>query len=196
VTAPVVFLDRDGTLNAEIGFVTRPDQLRVLPGVVDAVQRLHDAGHRIVVVTNQSGIARGLYGQRDLAAVHAALHAALRGLPLAYLHCPHHPDGGGGYGGACTCRKPAAGLLHQARELLGVDFGGGVLIGDSARDLRMAVGLPLTTVYVHSGKPAADELAALRTAAVVPDHEAPDLAAAVDWWLARAATTPARGARP
>jgi D-glycero-D-manno-heptose 1,7-bisphosphate phosphatase len=176
-----VFLDRDGTLNAEVGFVAQPAQLRVLPGARDAVRRLDGAGFRIVVVTNQSGIARGLYTQRDLAAVHRALHEALDGLPEAYLHCPHLPEGGHGYGGACACRKPAAGLLHQARELLGIDFVGGALIGDSARDLLMARGLPLRTVLVRSGKPADAQRAALRDAGFPPDFEAPDLHAAVDW---------------
>jgi len=180
---PTVFLDRDGTLNAEVGFVARPEQLRVLPGVREALERLSAAGNRLVVVTNQSGIARGLYDQRDLAAVHAALHEALDGLPEAYLHCPHHPDGGLGYGGECACRKPGAGLLHQARELLGVDFAGGVIIGDSARDLLMARGLPLRTVLVRSGKPVDGQRDALRAAGLVPDHEAADLAAAVDWLL-------------
>lgn len=180
---PTVFLDRDGTLNREVGFVTSPQQLEVLPGARAALQRLHDAGYRLVVVTNQSGIARGLYSPSDLAAVHAHLHAALGELPEAYLHCPHHPEGGGGYGGPCACRKPGPGLLEQARELLGVDFAGGALVGDSARDLLMARGLPLRTVLVHSGKPAAGELATLRAAAFAPSHEAADLPAAVDWLL-------------
>ena len=178
---PTVFLDRDGTLNREVGFVTAPEQLQTLPGAREALQRLHDAGFRLVVVTNQSGIARGLYSESDLAHVHAVLHERLRGLPEAYLHCPHHPDSNGAYGGACACRKPAAGLLHQAREMLGVEFTGGVLIGDSARDLLMAKGLPLRTVYVHSGKPVAAELAKLLQAGLAPDHEAADLAAAVTW---------------
>jgi D,D-heptose 1,7-bisphosphate phosphatase len=180
---PTVFLDRDGTLNREVGFVTSPEQLEVLPGAVAAVRRLHDAGYRLVVVTNQSGIARGLYSESDLAAVHARLHLALDGLPDAYLHCPHHPDGGSGYGGECACRKPAAGMLHDARELLGVTFAGGALIGDSARDLLMARGLPLRTVLVRSGKPLAPERAKLAAAAFTPDHEADDLAGAVDWLL-------------
>lgn len=180
---PTVFLDRDGTLNREVGFVTKADELVVLPQARAALQRLHDAGYRLVVVTNQSGIARGLYSPSDLAAVHARLHQELGGLPEAYLHCPHHPDGGFGFGGACACRKPAPGLLHQARELLGVDFAGGALVGDSARDMLMARGLPLRTVLVRSGKPPAEERAKLAAAAFRPDYEAEDLLAAVDWLL-------------
>lgn len=178
-----VFLDRDGTLNAEVGFVRSPAQLQVLPGVRQALQRLVVAGYRLVVVTNQSGIARGLYSEKDLAQVHAHMHAALDELPWAYLHCPHHPEGEHGYGGACECRKPKAGLLHQAHELLGISFEGTALIGDSARDLLMARGLPIKTIYVHSGKPAAKEFATMHEASFAPDHEAADLAAAVDWLL-------------
>ncbi|MCC7064373.1 MAG: HAD-IIIA family hydrolase [Planctomycetes bacterium] len=180
-----VFLDRDGTLNAEVGFVRSPAQVQVLPGVREALHRLVRADCRLIVVTNQSGIARGLYGEVDLARVHAQLHAELDELPWAYLHCPHHPEGDHGYGGACECRKPGAGLLHQARELLGVPFEGAALIGDSARDLLMARGLPITTIYVHSGKPAPQELATMQAAAFAPDHEAADLPAAVDWLLRR-----------
>ncbi len=180
---PTVFLDRDGTLNHEVGFVTSPAQLAIIPGTRHALQRLHDAGFRLVVVTNQSGIARGLYRESDLAAVHARLHQELDGLIEAYLHCPHHPDGQDGYGGDCPCRKPGPGVLHQARELLAVSFEGGVIIGDSARDLLMARGLPLRTVLVHSGKPAAAEREKLRAAGCTPDHEARDLTAAVDWLL-------------
>lgn len=182
---PTVFLDRDGTLNREVGFVTSPAQLEVLPGAAAAVRRLHDAGYRLVIVTNQSGIARGLYTENDLAAVHTRLHEALDGLPDAYLHCPHHPDGGFGFGGECACRKPGAGLLHQARDLLGVTFAGGALIGDSARDLLMARELPLRTVLVRSGKPVAAERAKLTAAGFTPTHEADDLAAATDWLLRR-----------
>jgi D-glycero-D-manno-heptose 1,7-bisphosphate phosphatase len=180
-----VFLDRDGTLNRERGFVTAPEQLEVLPGVVAALHALHAARYRIVVVTNQSGIARGLYGEADLARVHALLHERLDGLPAAYLHCPHHPEVAGSYGGACSCRKPEAGLLHQAKELLGVEWQGSALVGDSARDLLMARGLPLVTVQVRSGKPIAAEAEALRRAAFTPDHVADDLAGAAAWLLAR-----------
>ena len=178
-----VFLDRDGTLNAEVGFVANQEQLRVLPGVRAALQRLDAHGYRVVVLTNQSGIARGSCTERELAAIHARLHRELGEVPLAYLHCPHHPEAIGPYGGACGCRKPAAGLLHQARELLGLGFHGAFLIGDSARDLLPARGLPLRPIYLHSGKPAAAELAALAAAGLRPQAEARDLPAAVDWIL-------------
>lgn len=177
------FVDRDGTLNAEVGFVSRPEQLQVLPAVPAALQRLCAAGFDVVVITNQSGIARGLYGEDDLARVHERLHRELARLPRAYLHCPHHPNVPGPYGGACSCRKPGSGLLHQARELLSVRLQDSWLIGDSARDLLMARELPLHTIYLRSGKDPAAELAALAAAGLRADAECKDLPAAVDWLL-------------
>ncbi|MCR9247936.1 MAG: HAD-IIIA family hydrolase [bacterium] len=179
------FLDRDGTINREQSFITHPDQLVLLPGVVEALHRLAAADVRIVIVTNQSGIARGLYTQTGLARVHETLHQRLDRLPLAYLHCPHHPDFDGPYGGPCTCRKPAAGLLHEAEGLLDVSFEDGLLVGDSARDLLMAKDLPLRTVHVRSGKPFAAEAEKLAAAGFTADHVADDLATAVDWYLGR-----------
>lgn len=183
MTRAAVFLDRDGTLNREIGFVAAPGQVVVLPGVREALQRLRAAGLQLAVVTNQSGIARGLYRERDLAAVHRRLHEELGGVVSAWLHCPHHPEATGPYGGACSCRKPLPGLLHQARELLGVSFAGSFVVGDSARDVLMARDLPLRSVYVHSGHPPARELEALRAARWRADAEVPDLGAAADWIL-------------
>ena len=154
-----------------------------------ALHRRHDAGYRIVVTTNQSGIARGYLRERDLARIHARLHAALDRLPLAYLHCPHHPSPEGGDPGfrrACPCRKPQPGLLHQARELLGpfgVSLQEGCVIGDSARDLLMAADLPLQKVLVRSGKPIDAQRRQLADAGCVPDHEAADLPTAVAWLL-------------
>ncbi|MGE3175443.1 MAG: D-glycero-alpha-D-manno-heptose-1,7-bisphosphate 7-phosphatase [Planctomycetota bacterium] len=182
-----VFLDRDGTLNREIGFFGDPDRLELLPGVRPALERLRAAGFALVVVTNQSGIARGYYGERDLAAVHRRMQEQLGPVLRAFLHCPHHPDEDGPYGGPCDCRKPAPGLLHRARTLLGVDFEGSYLVGDSARDVLAARGLPLRTVHVRSGKPVERERAALAAAQFAVDAEVADLPAAVDWILADAA---------
>jgi histidinol-phosphate phosphatase family protein len=185
-----VFLDRDGTLNREIGFFGDPNRLELLPGVRTAMHRLHDAGYRLIITTNQSGIARGLYSERDLTAVHSRLHELVDGLPLAYLHCPHHPEPGPGndpgYHRDCNCRKPNPGLLHQACTMLkdfGVTLDGATVIGDSARDLLMANDLPMTKILVASGKPIEEQRRKLADAGCAPDHEAADLGAAVDWLL-------------
>lgn len=188
-----VFLDRDGTLNREVDYLREPDQLQLLPGARDAVRRLADAGYRIVITTNQSGIARGYLDERALARIHARLHTELERRPLAYLHCPHHPAPTGdgvdrGYARACDCRKPGAGLLHRAADMLrsfGIALGPDcAVIGDSARDVLMATGLPLRRLLVRSGKPITDQRRTLADAGANVDHEAEDLAAAVDWLLA------------
>ena len=100
-----MFLDRDGTLNVERNFVRAPEEIEVIDGVIPALRQLADAGFALVVVTNQSGIARGYLDESTLARVHGRLHGLLEGLPLAYLHCPHHPEQSGRYGIVCTCRK-------------------------------------------------------------------------------------------
>ncbi len=180
-----VFLDRDGTLIRERGFVVEPAQVEVLPGAVEALHRLARAGFALVVVTNQSGIARGLYTEGDLARIHESLHESLDRLPAGYFHCPHHPEFDGPYGGECTCRKPGAGLLHQAVEVLGLEMEGSYMVGDSARDLLAARGLPLSTVLVSTGLPWRQQLAALEEARFYTDRMTPDLGAAASWILER-----------
>lgn len=178
-----VFLDRDGTINREVDFVETPDRLQLLPGASEAIVRLRDAGFVVVVVTNQSGIARGLYSETDLARIHEKLLRATRGAIAAIVHCPHHPDLQGPYGRDCGCRKPKGGLVQQAATMLGLSLAGSYLVGDTARDVLSAQATPLRTVYVHSGKPPAKELAALQAARLLPTAEAMDLPAAVDWIL-------------
>ncbi len=182
MTRRAVFLDRDGTLIRERGFITDPSQVEVLPGVVEALRVLRRAGLESVVVTNQSGIARGLYSERDFAGIHQHLHQELERLPLGYFHCPHHPDEGSGpYTGACTCRKPEAGLMHQAAEILDLELEGSFIVGDSARDLLAARGLPLRTVLVMTGPSWREQLARLQDAGFAADRLTPDLAKAAAW---------------
>lgn len=180
-----VFLDRDGTLDREQGFVTRAEDLVVLPGAVEGLRAMVALGFSLVVLTNQSGIARGLYSQRELARIHARLHGELAGLPKAWLHCPHLPGAKGPYGGPCACRKPGSGLLLQAQELFGLELDGSVLVGDGARDLLMGEGLPLLRVLVQTGKPWQTELAALRQRGVEPDAVLADLPAVATWLATR-----------
>jgi D-glycero-D-manno-heptose 1,7-bisphosphate phosphatase len=192
-----VFLDRDGTLNREDphgGFVCRSEALELLPGARAGVRALADAGFRIVVLTNQSGIARGLYGQADLARIHARLHACLEERPFAYLHCPHHPDRiGHPYGRPCACRKPGSGLLDQAAALYPIDWAASWLVGDAARDLLIGRDRPLRRVLVRTGKPWREQLAILTAAGCPPDAVADDLpgaAAIVAGDRARRSTQP------
>jgi len=188
LSRPAVFLDRDGTVNVERDFVRHPDEIELLPGAREAVHALRRQGFRIVVVTNQSGIARGYLDEATLARVHDRLDDLLGGSVDAWLHCPHHPDTGvvAGYVRACTCRKPGDGLVRRAAELLDLDLHRSWLVGDSARDVLAGHDLPVRTVLVRSGKPIDAQREALLAAGVEPDLEVADLRAAADAILASA----------
>jgi D-glycero-D-manno-heptose 1,7-bisphosphate phosphatase len=175
-----VFLDRDGTVNVEKDFVRHPDEVELLPGAREAIRSLRGAGYRIVVVTNQSGVARGYLDEPMLARIHARLDDLLDRQVDAWFHCPHHPDEGQDlrYVRGCTCRKPAAGLVRDAAAHLDLDLTRSWMIGDSARDVLVGRDLPLRTILVRSGKPIAAQRAALETAGFRPDLEVADLAAA------------------
>lgn len=143
--------------------------------------RLVAQGFTPVVVTNQSGIARGLYDEAGLARIHEALQQHLRGQIRAFLHCPHHPEMAGPYGRACACRKPGPGLLDQAGGLFEVDWARSCLIGDAARDLLMGRDRPMTRILLRSGKPWQEQLQALKDADLSPHAVCDDLPAAAAW---------------
>lgn len=171
------FLDRDGTINEsppEGEYVTSPGALVLLPGAAEAIRRLNRHPAKVVVVTNQRGIALGEMTEADLSAVHARLEGELarEGARLdGIVHCPHHE-------GECDCRKPGPGLFERAvREIEGVELAGAAMVGDTARDVEAGRRLGLTTVRLGSadrGEPAAD-------------HEAADLLGAVRWLTGQAA---------
>jgi D-glycero-D-manno-heptose 1,7-bisphosphate phosphatase len=139
---PAAFLDRDGVINAEHGYVHTWEQFEFLPGVVDAMRALHDAGYALVVVTNQSGIARGLYTEAQYQALtrQVQAHLAAQGVPVAGIyHCPHHPDGTvPALAVACDCRKPHPGMLLQAARELGLSLADSLMVGDKASDAQAA----------------------------------------------------------
>ena len=138
--AKAVFLDRDGVINEERGFVHTPEQFAFLPGAVNALRDLQAAGYLLVIVTNQSGIARGLYTEDDyvrlMTHVREQLHAA--GVRLDDVrHCPHLPDAPvQRYRLDCNCRKPKPGMLTSAIAALNIDASASILIGDRGSDLR------------------------------------------------------------
>jgi D-glycero-D-manno-heptose 1,7-bisphosphate phosphatase len=148
-----VFLDRDGTLIEEVGYPTRPQQIRILGGVARGLARLTEAGFKRIVVTNQSGIARGLMTEDDLDRFHEALDEQLDLLGAAvdaYYVCPHHPDRSGAarpdLAIECDCRKPKPGLILQAAEDLGIDLGASWTVGDTWRDVRAGQAAGLRTI--------------------------------------------------
>jgi D-glycero-D-manno-heptose 1,7-bisphosphate phosphatase len=139
VARRAVFLDRDGVINVEREYLSRIEDFAFLPRVVPALQRLQAAGWRLVVVTNQSGIARGYYTEADYRRVTQHMEDALArdGVRLdRVLHCPHLPDAAvAAYRQTCDCRKPAPGMLLQAEQALRLDMPASVLIGDKASDI-------------------------------------------------------------
>ncbi|MFG0319347.1 MAG: D-glycero-beta-D-manno-heptose 1,7-bisphosphate 7-phosphatase [Planctomycetota bacterium JB042] len=152
-----VFLDRDGTINVERDeWLARPDQLRLIRGAAGAIRRLNDAGYAVVVVTNQSGVARGFLREEALDEIHAELRRRLARAGAhvdAILHCPHHPtEGRAPYRRRCRCRKPAKGMLDRAVKGQGLTLRGSWIVGDAVRDLRLAEGNELTPVLVRTGK--------------------------------------------
>jgi len=185
---PAVFLDRDGTLVDELGFLARPEDLRLLPGAAEAVRRLNAAARAAIVVTNQSGIARGLFDEAALARVHARLceELARGGARLDdVLHCPHHPsEGAPPLRARCACRKPEPGLVREAARRHDLDLARSWMIGDSLRDLECGARAGLGgSILVLSGK-GRDELATLAPEERARTRTAPDVLAAVELVLA------------
>ncbi len=143
-----VFVDRDGTLIEDVDFLTSPEQLRILPNTVPGLARLHEAGYAVIVVTNQSAVARGMLTEEELQAIHEQMieHVATLGGHLdAVLYCPHLPDGKvARYAVDCNCRKPKPGLFYRAREELEIDLERSFAVGDAWRDVEaaLAAGIP------------------------------------------------------
>lgn len=147
---PAAFLDRDGTVIVERQFLSRPEDVTLIPGAAQALKRLADAGFALVLATNQSGIARGLFGEEEYRAVQARLAALLRDAGVRLdgdYHCPHHPD----FTGPCSCRKPAPGLFLQAARDLALDLAGSIFIGDRLRDVLPGVALGGRGFLVRTG---------------------------------------------
>lgn len=135
-----VFLDRDGTINEEVGYLDRMEKLQLIPGAAEAIRWINESGMKAVVVTNQSGIARGLFDEAFVAQVHARLREMLRAegvLIDAFYFCPHHPtEGRVEYLKICDCRKPAPGMLLRAAEELRIDPNHSYMVGDTLKDIE------------------------------------------------------------
>ena len=134
-----IFLDRDGTINKDIGYLWDPDDFAFLPGAVEAIKIFHDLGYKVIVVTNQSGVARGFYGEEDVRRLHDHMDKllALEGAFVdAYYYCPHHPEGVvEAYKKVCGCRKPAPGMIKQAEKEFGLDLSQSICVGDKDADV-------------------------------------------------------------
>jgi len=174
---PPVFLDRDGVINRNRhDYVRRPSHWIPIPGAIDAAARLGRAGHPLVVVTNQSGIARGYYTEEDVELIHRVMSCAFRAAgvrPCGILYCPHHPDD------RCRCRKPAPGMVEEARRTLSLPRGGW-MVGDAESDMELGRRSGLATILVETGRGAAQLEMILERGLTPPDHVVPSLREAAD----------------
>jgi heptosyltransferase II len=173
-----VFLDRDGTVNRDTGYITSPQELDLLSGVVEAVARLNRAGAKVVLVTNQSAIARGFITVDQLQTIHAVLLSRLEagGARLdAVYYCPHHPNDG------CRCRKPQPAMIHRAAADLALDLSRAYVIGDQPRDIELARQVGARAVLVLSGQTIRAAVHDMEPSGIAPDFVAEALGDAVEW---------------
>lgn len=129
------FFDRDGTINVEINYLSRPEDLEFIDGMPEFIRKFNDWGFKVIVVTNQAGIARGYYTEEDMNRVHLAMNERLAeyGAHIdAFYFCPHHPD----FTGPCGCRKPGTGMLEKAAADFDIDFSRSILFGDKPWDIE------------------------------------------------------------
>lgn len=173
---PAAFLDRDGVLNKDTGYVYRPDQIVWTAGAADAVARLNDAGYFVFVVTNQSGVARGYYDEASVQELHRWMNRELAKSSAhvdAFYYCPHHPsEGHPPYRQACLCRKPEPGMIRRALADWPVEPGGSFLIGDQPSDLAAADGAAISSFAFPGGN--LDKFVAAR----LTEIDAPEAASA------------------
>jgi len=157
-----VFLDRDGTLIREVGYLRRVEQIEILPQVPAALRLLREYGFKLVVVTNQSALARGWLSERDLSDIHGALNAALaqRGARLdGIYYCPHHPtEGTGLFRMDCGCRKPKAGMIERASVELGLIPTRSYVVGDQTTDIELANRIGATALLIRGEQATAKEV--------------------------------------
>lgn len=177
---PAVFLDRDGTLIRDVGYLTRPEQIELLDGVPAAIRALREAGFRTVVVTNQSAVARGWLTEAALRQIHRLIEDRLaeKGARLdAIYYCPHHPSEGiEAYRVVCDCRKPKPGMIQRAVNDLALEPKRSYVLGDQNVDLELALRVGATPVLVRSNG---------EQARVSHELVFDNLKLAADWILAR-----------
>ena len=147
---PAAFIDRDGTINIEVHDLNRVEQLQLIPRAGEAIARLNQAGYPVIVITNQSAIARGLLTEPGLSDIHRELKRQLSACNAsidAIYYCPHHPDGRDN----CTCRKPAPGMILRAASEHNIDLAGSIMIGDNATDLEAGWNAGCRAALVRTG---------------------------------------------
>ncbi len=185
MTDRAVFLDRDGTLIEDVGYLNRLEQIRLFPWSIDAVRLLNRAGFRAIVVTNQAGVARGYFPETFVHDAHRELGARFAdggAMIERFYYCPHHPDGSvEAYRAECGCRKPKAGMIRQAQRDLGIDPTRSFVVGDRWIDVAMGRETGARAVLVRTGFGGAEEPHPLE--GVTADFVADTLMDATAWIL-------------
>jgi heptosyltransferase-2 len=188
--SPAAFLDRDGTIIEDLGYLGDPERIQFIPGAQEALRALRTSGYRLIVVTNQAGVARGLITEADVRRVNQRLQELLTdaGVELdGIYYCPHHPEAGPPeYRHACASRKPGPGMIERAGQDFALDLGRSVIIGDHSSDAEVARHFPgMRSIMVLTGH-GSGQYEKVRTGeAPPPDHVAADLTSAVAWLLQR-----------
>jgi len=181
------FLDRDGTINEEVGYFDQLEKFKLLPRVGEAIRLLNRNGFKAIVITNQSGVARGNFPESFVLRVHQKMKDLLKN-EGAYLdgiyYCPHHPDfGDPPYRQKCSCRKPETGLIHLVLKEMNIDFSKSYSIGDKGADIEFGhrIGAKSILVLTGHGKDELGRFGGQRE--LKPDYVAADLFEAVQWIL-------------
>ncbi|NIA05150.1 MAG: D-glycero-beta-D-manno-heptose 1,7-bisphosphate 7-phosphatase [Proteobacteria bacterium] len=186
---PAVFLDRDGTINEQMGYINHLSRFHLLPGVAEAVRLLNDRQVPVVVVTNQSGLARGYFPPELLDEVHEKMAGQLaqKGAHIDGLYiCPHHPEAKEKqYRQECCCRKPKTGLLEQAAVEMNLDLKRSFMVGDRWSDLKCAVRAGATPILVLTGYGRGDLQYIGPQQEIRPAYVADDLLVAAQWIIRR-----------
>ncbi len=185
-----IFLDRDGTINEEVGYIEHLDRLRIIPEAYEAIRLINVSSFMTAVVTNQAGIAKGLFNEAFVKQTNERLQEYLRqkGAAIdAFYFCPHHPtEGVPPYRRVCDCRKPAPGLFYQAARDMDIDLAASFMVGDRYRDMEAAHRAGVKGVLVKTGY-GADVLENIgpdqETPEAKPDHIAENILEAVHWIL-------------
>ncbi|MGP8153204.1 MAG: D-glycero-alpha-D-manno-heptose-1,7-bisphosphate 7-phosphatase [Smithella sp.] len=185
-----VFLDRDGTINEEVGYLDSLDKLKIIPCAYEAIRLINESGMKAVVISNQAGVARGLFTEDLVKIINEHLQTALR-QKGAYInnfyYCPHHPtEGLEPYRQVCECRKPAPGMLLQAAQDLNIDLTKSYLVGDRFNDMEAAKIVGVKGILVKTGFGQGllqDDGPDKATPQNIPDFIATDILEAVKWIL-------------
>jgi len=183
-----VFLDRDGTINEEVGYLDSIDKLKLFANTAEAIRMINGSGMKAVVITNQSGIAKGYFNEEFVETVHTRIQQILKAKGAfidAFYYCPHHPtEGLGTYQQSCACRKPEAGLLIAAAQDMDIDLARSYVVGDMVKDIQVASRVGAKGILVKTGyglNTIEKDLTLDSTEISRPNYIAEDILDAVKW---------------